>query len=188
MRLPAILLLGLFVCGCRGGGLHRKGERMASVQMQGTAWPFKGHALAWLGEESHSYLGGGFFNHWFVSDRTALGAGLMYNNYQFDGRNVASGEIQGNYRHFFFEHEDKYSYFLELFGGAQWGETEIPRGATRHEYTFGFGPGMEVKISDKYRLLAGAQFHHQSNALGRTAENNPSQNDLRLWVAFGWMW
>jgi len=188
MRVLVIFLLGVFVSGCRHGGLHHKGERMASVQMQGTAWPFHGHALAWLGEESHSYLGGGFFNHWFTSDRIALGAGLMYNNYQFDGRNVASGEIQANYRQYLFEHDRKYTYFFETFCGAQWGETEIPRGATRYEYTFGFGPGMEVRLSDKYSVLAGAQFHHQSNALGRTAPENPSQNDLRLWVAFGWMW
>jgi len=161
---------------------------MASVVAHGSPWPILGHAIAWEGEEGHEYLGGGIWNHWFTSDRIALGGGVSFNNYSIDGTNVGAVEIEANYRHFLFEHDETYAYFWEFYGGAQWSEFPVPRGATTQEFTFGFGPGVEVKLGEKPRLLAGVHFHHQSNALGRTATNNPSQNDLRVWLAFGWMW
>jgi len=188
MRTLAFLLLGLSVFGCRTGGMHRKGERMASVRVQGTPWPILGHAIAWEGERGHEYVGGALWNHWFTSDRIAIGGGVSVHNYQFDARNVAAVELEANYRHYLFEHDEIYAYFWEFYGGAQYAGSPVPRDATDYEFTFAFGPGMEIKLGEKPRLLAGLQFHHQSNALGREAMNNPSQNDLRLWVAFGWMW
>lgn len=188
MRIIAIILLGVYVSGCRHGGIHHKGERMAAVDIHGSAWPILGHAIAWEGEEGHEYIGAGLWNHWFTSDRIALGAGLFYNNYQIDGDKVSAVECVANYRQYLFEHNDTYAYFWDFFGGFQYAEAPVPRSGTPLEYTFGFGPGMEIKLGEKPRLLVGAQFHHQSNALGREADNNPSQNDLRVWIAFGWMW
>ncbi|MHC4846958.1 MAG: hypothetical protein ACYTEG_00710 [Planctomycetota bacterium] len=46
MRTIAIILLGVFVSGCRHGGIHHKGERMAAVDVHGSAWPILGHAIA----------------------------------------------------------------------------------------------------------------------------------------------
>ncbi|MHC4939098.1 MAG: hypothetical protein ACYTHK_09035 [Planctomycetota bacterium] len=188
MRTIVIILLGVSVLGCRHGGIHRKGERMASVRMHGSAWPIVGHAIAWEGEEGHEYYGAGLWNHWFTSDRIALGGGISLQNYHIDGTNVGAVEFEANYRHYLFEHEEKYAYFWEFYGGAQIAEFPVPRSGTTTEFTFAFGPGMEVKLGEKPRLLGGVQFHHQSNALGREAENNPSQNDLRVWLGFGWMW
>jgi len=188
MRAFLLIPLGIVVSACVHGGMHRKGERMASVRVHAAPFPIEGSAIAWQGERDEEYFGAGVWTHKFTSDRIALGLGLSFHNYQFDGDNVKAAEIEGNYRHYLAEHGDTYAYFWEFYGGAQYAEAPVPSGATRYEFTFAFGPGMEIKLGEKPRLLAGVQFHHQSNALGRMSPRNPSQNDLRLWVAFGWMW
>ncbi|MBI5851956.1 MAG: hypothetical protein HZB39_13160 [Planctomycetes bacterium] len=38
------------------------------------------------------------------------------------------------------------------------------------------------------QVLCGVTFHHFSNALGRENDRNPSQNDARLWIGYGWTW
>ena len=162
---------------------------MASVRLFGSPWPIKGKAIAWFGETDTEYIGTGIWNHWFVSDRIGLGLGISAINYQYDSRNVAAIEIEANYRHYLFEHDNgAYAYFWDFHWGAQIAEANVPEGATPHELTFAAGPGMEIPLGKNTSLLTGIQFHHQSNANGRRAPDNPSQNDFRLWVSFGWKW
>jgi hypothetical protein len=189
MRVVAFLLVCLLVGACRHGGIHKKGDRMASVRGFGSPWPIKGKALAWFGERDVEYIGVGMFNHWYTSDRIAIGLGISYLNYQYDGRNIDAVEIEANYRQYLFEHDNgKYAYFWDFNMGLQMAEAPVPDGATRHEMTFAFGPGMEIPLTDKGSVFAGIMFHHQSNANGRRADDNPSQNDFRLWVSYGWDW
>ena len=188
MRAIAFIILGVSVLGGCHGGMHRKGERMASVRLHGSPLPLEGRTIAWHGERSHKYIGAGLWNHWFTSDRVALGAGVSYNNYRLPGDYVSAIEFEGNYRHYLFEHQGRFAYFWDFYGGAQYADEPVPDGATQFEYPFGFGPGMEGKLGENSRVLVGALFHHQSNARGRAAEENPSQNDLRLWLSIGWIW
>jgi len=185
-----ILVLSLFaasVLPACNGGVHRKGERMAIVRVIGSPWPLHGHAIAWEGESDDEYVGAGIGNYWFIRDRAAIGVLLSGANYQYSGENILAVELEFAYRWYVLEHEE-YAYFWDAGFGAQWAESEVPKTATQYEYTFSFGPGMEIPILENSKIMVGFQFHHQSNALGRQSDENPSQNEFRLWAAWGWMW
>ena len=67
-----LLLLLPFVVGCHGGGFHRKGEKMWSVQAQ-YGHPIPGDSISGKVHGTAPTAGLGVFNHWFVTDRIALG-------------------------------------------------------------------------------------------------------------------
>ncbi|MEM8882493.1 MAG: hypothetical protein AAGD14_00320 [Planctomycetota bacterium] len=184
MRLLLLSLLALAACN---GGVHREGDRMFVARGLFTAHPIKGNAIAWNGERDNEYFGAGVGNYWFVRDRVALGVLASVFNVQYGGDNILVGQVELAHRWYLFEHE-KFAYFWDSHAGFLYGEDNFPEGATRHEATFAFGPGMEIPLSERNRLLAGIQFHHASNARGRAADDNPSQNDLRIWLAWGFKW
>ena len=184
MRIWLFALALLVACQ---GGPHRKGERMAVARVFGSPWPIKGNAIAWNGERDNEYIGGGIGNYWFVADRIALGVLLSATNHQYDGRNIKGIELEFAHRWYMWSHEE-FTYFWDSHCGGFYAEDKVPEGATEHEYMFAFGPGMEIPVGEKSRVAMGFQFHHFSNANGRRADNNPSQNDFRLWISWGWMW
>ena len=65
---------------------------------------------------------------------------------------------------------------------------DVPPRGTQWNYTFSFGPGIDVPICHNTHMLIGSSYHHISNALGRQSQRNPSQNEVRLWLGFEWTW
>lgn len=185
---PALpLLVACSLLAACNGGVHKRGERMAVARIYGSAWPIKGKAIAWHGESDDENIGAGVGNYWFLRDRFAVGGLVSIANYQYAGENVIAGQLEGNARWYVLEH-DEYAYFWDAGFGAIWSEAAVPQNATRYEFTFAFGPGMEIPITENSVLQIGVQFHHMSNALGRDSSQNPSQNEFRLWLSWGWLW
>jgi len=77
---------------------------------------------------------------------------------------------------------------MDVNGGVLYTEVPVPPLGTIYNWTFSFGPGVEFPLGDRLRLLAGGEYHHLSNAKGRSSPHNESQNELRLWVSLGIIW
>jgi Lipid A 3-O-deacylase (PagL) len=168
------------------GGLHREGERTVSAR---AAWgsPIVGKALAWNGLGDVPNYGMGVQSHWFQNDRLAIGAGMNLINFKPKGENVTGGELEARARYFFAESEDV-GLFWDFMGGFMRTESQIPPGGTRGNFTFAFGPGIEMPLGDGDSVLLGVEFHHMSNALGRDSSRNPSQNEFLFWLSYTKTW
>lgn len=182
--LVLLLLLGL---GCRGG-FHRKGEKLWSVQAQ-YGHPTPGDSLSGKVHGTAPTAGVGVFNHWYVADRIALGVGVTPMLYFQDAGTVFGTEFNGQIRWHFWEYK-QLGFFLDLQGGLMLTTQDVPPTGTPLNISYGFGPGLEVPLDDRWRLLGGALFHHFSNGkgLGVNVPDNPSQNEVRFWLGFGSTW
>jgi len=187
-RTAWLLLPLLLVPGCRGGGLHRKGEKLWSVQAQyGT--PIPGDSISGQVHGTAPTAGVGAFNHWYVTDRIALGAGLTPTLYFEDAGTAFGAEGNGQIRWHFWESES-IGFFLDLQGGFLLATADVPTGGTRYNLSYGMGAGFEVPLDERRRLLGGVLLHHFSNGkgLGIDVPDNPSQNEVRFWLGFGSTW
>jgi hypothetical protein len=187
-RSLCLLLLLLLGVACRGSGMHRKGEKMWSVQAQyGHSIP--GDSLSGEVFGTAPTVGLGVFNHWYVTDRIALGVGATPTLYFEDVGTVFGAEFNGQIRWHFWEYA-KLGFFLDLQGGLQVATADVPTGGTQYNFSYGIGPGLEVLLDDKWRMLGGVLLHHFSNGkgLGIDVQNNPSQNEARFWLGFGSTW
>ena len=122
---------------------------------------------------------------WFVSNRLALGIGLTGTRFDQMGDYVYGGDLQGLMRWHFTEWK-KTSFFWDLDAGYLRTTDKVPPNSTVWNYTFDFGPGFEVPLGGAFRLQAGVQYHHLSNAKGPESPENESQNEARFWLGIGW--
>jgi len=152
--------------------------------------PMRGQSFAWFGGyegESYSLTAQ---HHSFVSDRIALGAGVTATRFHVTGGHRWGGEVSGCFRWFFAELNEleEMGFFFDFTGGALVTDLPFPPVGTALNFTFTFGPGLEIPITDTVSLLGAIQFHHLSNALGRESPQNPSQNEARVWIGAGIIW
>ena len=77
--------------------------------------------------------------------------------------------------------------FLDLFGGVGYYSRSVPENGRHTNFTLEFGPGLEWRVSEQVSLMLGYRLRHLSNA-GGIVEDNPGQNDHRIWagVAIDW--
>jgi len=147
--------------------------------------PSPGHTLAWNSAGEAETLNATVADRWFLSDRVSLGLGVTGSNFRQEGENVLGGEIQGLLRWHFAEWKAT-SFFWDLDGGGLITTEKVPPESTSRNYTFDFGPGVEVPLDGGFSLLFGVQFHHLSNARGREDESNESQNEIRYGIELAW--
>jgi hypothetical protein len=121
--------------------------------------------------------------HWlhYLSDSVAIGPGLNATSWWTPGRDVYSAELEALLRIHPF---DDWPVFIDGTAGFQLANDQIPPGGTVWNFSFGFGVGTEVPITDRTWFQAGAFYHHISNALGGQNVRNPSQNEARIWLGF----
>lgn len=119
----------------------------------------------------------------FVAEGVALGGKLGATSWWTGGRDVYSGELEGLLRIYPWSHGPV---FFDGTTGFQLANDQIPPGGTLWNFSFGFGGGVDLPVGEDTSLLVGATYHHISNALGRDNDRNPSQNEARLWIGFGW--
>jgi len=187
MRIVLVLFLALGAC--RVAPLHRKGDTMWEIR-GGTGIPLFGKSLAWDGEydaESYTLTAG---HKWLVSDRIALGAQASGTRWQLPGRHRYGVELLGTCRWFFAELNEleKMGFFFDINGGAVVTNGPFPPLGTPFNFTFEFGPGVEIPINNSTSCIFGIQYHHVSNALGSGNDRNPSQNEVRVWVGVDLLW
>ena len=201
IRLPASLRARartatflLLVTGCVGpspraahaiphDGIHRTaGETFLQTRAY-YGVPILQKSLLWDGNGEDDDAGIGVHVENFVADGLALGAGLDAGNWFQSGTDAQSGEIEGLLR--WYPLADV-PVFWDMHGGYQLATEPVPTGGTDWNFTFGFGPGVDVAIDDGCSLLFGCTYHHTSNALGRDNDRNPSQNEARFWIGFAW--
>ncbi len=183
----SLFVLPFSSCSHRAdSNLHKKNERVVNVRAFGAS-PLVGDALLWRGGGDIPNYGIGVEGYKFVTDRLALGAGLTVRNYNDSGSDARAVEIEGRMRYYVAETE-KAGLFLDLNGGGMWAQDPIPERGSEWNYTFAFGPGIEVPLSKNKSLLFGAEFHHLSNADGSYSRRNPSQNEILYWVSHSWKW
>ena len=123
--------------------------------------------------------------HWghFVDDHVALGLGTNLVQWWTSGRDVQSAELEGLIRIY---PKQEWPLFLSGNGGFQLANDQIPPGGTVWNFSFGFGAGVDIPVAERTSMLFGVDYHHISNALGRDNPRNPSQNEARIWIGFGW--
>ncbi len=170
--------------GRRKTKLHQAGDEMITVRGQ-FGQPHTGRTIFWFGKGNHENYGLGAYLHAFVSDSWALGVGIDGSLLKPPGKNVFGVEVEGVSRHYLTQSAD-YGVFWDFTGGFIQTSRGFPPGGTRWNFTFGFGPGLELPVGSNTDLLVGGYFHHMSNGLGRDTPRNPSQNDLRFWLGIGW--
>jgi hypothetical protein len=144
--------------------------------------PILQKSLYWDGNGDDDNYGLGFHLFRFVNDGLALGMGLNGAVWMEDAHDVYSGEWEALLRWY----PGNRQFFWDVGGGYLHGIAPVPTGGTDWNFTFHFGPGVDIPVGRESSVLIGATYHHTSNALGRENERNPSQNDMRLWVAFAW--
>ena len=183
-----MLLLLLVAAACRTGGLHRKGEKFWSVQGQ-YGHPIPGDSISGTVFGEAPTAGIGVFHHWYVHDRIGLGVGATPTLYFQDVGTALGAEFSGQLRWHFYEFE-RVGLFLDLQAGFLLATEDVPPTGTPANFTYGFGPGFEAPLHDRFRLLGGALFHHFSNGkgLGIDVDSNPSQNEIRFWIGVGSTW
>ena len=145
--------------------------------------PILKKSFFWDGEGEVYDTGIGVQAGHFVGDGVALGGELVATSWWTGGRDVYSGELEGLLRIYPWPSGPV---FLDGTTGFQLANDQIPPGGTLWNFTFGFGGGVDLPVGEGTSLLLGATYHHISNALGRENERNPSQNEARLWIGFGW--
>lgn len=182
----SFLLLCLLLAAACHGGPHKRGEKMWSVQAQ-YGEPIRGKTFVGNGIGEAPTVGVGFFNHWFVQDRIALGLGLTPTAYRQDGDTIWGGELNGQVR-WYFAGSAGLGFFLDVQGGLLLMTEDVPPDGTPYNLSYGIGPGMEVPVGERWRMLGGVLFHHLSNGNGISSPDNPSQNEVRFWIGFGSTW
>jgi hypothetical protein len=176
----------LFFLGACHGGLHKKGERMWTVQGHYSK-PILGNLLWWDGKGDAENVGVGVANRWFVQDRWAYGVGLIPTYFEENGASNWGLEFETGFRWYFWE-IDRVGFFWDFNGGFSYATGKIPENGTEWNLTFGLGPGLEVQLPDRWALLGGVQLHHFSNGRGLNVADNPAQNEFRFWLGFGREW
>jgi hypothetical protein len=149
--------------------------------------PILRKSLFWDGNGEVATLGGDVFSHWFLTDSFALGAGLGGTVFQTPGDNALGTEAQASARWYPYASES-FGVFVDGTLGYLRTTREVPPEGTRWNYTFSFGPGIDVPMGNDMHLLVGGSYHHISNAMGRQSQRNPSQNEARLWLGLEWTW
>lgn len=144
--------------------------------------PILQKSFAWDGNGEVDDVGVGLRALHFVVDDVAIGGGLTAAAWLTRGADIYSGELEGVLR----LHPYDGPLFFDFTGGFQQATQNIPPGGTDWNFSFSFGPGVEVPIASDCSLEMGASYHHISNALGRDNDRNPSQNEARLWFGFAW--
>jgi hypothetical protein len=160
---------------------HRAGDN-AAVARAFYGVPILQKSLYWDGNGEDDNYGLGLHLFRFVNDGLALGMGLNGAVWMEDAHDVYSGEWEALLRWY----PGNGAFFWDFGGGYLHGTAPVPTGGTDWNFTFHFGPGVDIPVGRDSSVLIGATYHHTSNALGRQNERNPSQNDMRLWVGFAW--
>ncbi len=144
--------------------------------------PILQKSFVWDGNGEVDDFGLGIHALHFLGDDVAIGGGVEVASWLVSGADVYSGEVEGVLRY----HPWHGPLFLDLTGGFQQATKNIPPGGTDWNFTFSFGPGLDVPVAKDCSLELGTTYHHISNALGRDNDRNPSQNEARLWFGFSW--
>lgn len=196
-RVAAMAIAGL-LGSCRGsscpseGGIHRQGDRLFSARAF-NGDPIVGRALVWVGEADMPNWGFGAAQYFFVEDRVAFGVGVNRTRYDTTrSRNAPYShtwayDAEARFRYYPGE-MGEVAAFVDLFGGYTRGQRRFPPEGSRANYTFGGGGGVEFPLGSGTSFLSGIEFHHFSNARGRYASDNPSQNELLFWAGVGIQW
>lgn len=145
--------------------------------------PILQKSFFWDGNGEDDDAGVGVHVLHFVGDDVAIGAGFNFGNWFQSGRDEQSGEIEGALRAYPFR---DLPLFVDLHGGYQLATGPVPTGGTDWNFSFGFGPGVDIAVAENCSLMVGCTYHHISNALGRMNDRNPSQNEARCWLGFAW--
>jgi hypothetical protein len=169
----------------RGAG-RQEGDRLAVVHAQ-YGIPILQRAIFWDGNSEVDNFGVGLSNYWFLSDCFAFRTTLNATWFRNEGNDRIAGEIEVGGRWYAYDF-DTWTVFWDITAGYQHGNNTVPPGGTEWNYTFSFGPGVDVPLDEHSAILGGVTFHHFSNALGRENDRNPSQNDARVWLGYGWTW
>jgi len=151
--------------------------------------PIVGRALWWIGEGDVPNYGVSLQNYFFLQDRVALGLGVNRIEFQPPGKDFGGWEFELRLRYYFLEIEGA-GVFFDFNGGWMGAEHSMPPEGTRANYTFSFGPGLDVPLGSGISLLGGCELHHWSNArgTGERAVDNPAQNEFFPWLGLGVRW
>lgn len=122
--------------------------------------------------------------HKHLSRDVAVGVGANFATWWDSGSNIHSAETEARFRLYPFA---DWPLFFDGSGGFQLADKQIPEGGTVWNFTFSFGPGFELPLAQRTRFQIGSYYHHISNALGRTSERNPSQNEVRFWLGLSFV-
>lgn len=180
-------MVTIVLTGCRGGGLHRRGDRQIAVQAN--------YGKAIVGTSYLGFIGGGAADnagltlsyHHFVEDRVAVSGSVSYRYFDQSDGPVHAAELEVGLRFLFLEF-DTIAFSFDIYVGGMVGTRSVPGAGSHGNFLFGIGPTMEIQLSKKLSVLLGYQFRHLSNAGGFKDPDNPTQNDHRFYAGVAIPW
>lgn len=188
------LLLAIVACSTTGrepgpalphGGIsHRFGDTFLQARTY-YGVPILQKSFFWDGNGETDEAGVKARHLWFLSDRIALGGGLTASVWFPSGHDILAGELEAVGRWYFFRGESL-GVFVEGATGYVHSTDPIPPKGTEWNFTFSFGPGVDVPIAKNFDLIGATIYHHISNALGRQSPQNPSQNEVQILLGVAW--
>ena len=111
-----------------------------------------------------------------MTDPLAIGVGLTGSTFFLGGPDAYAAEAEAVGKWYAWRESD-WRAFVDLTGGWMQATRAVPKGGTEWNFSFSFGFGSEIDLSDDWSLLLGFTYHHISNALGHENVRNPSQNE-----------
>lgn len=139
------------------------------------SWSLNLYGSATLGDpDGEVYLGHASVSYYFL-DGLAISAGLV-------GGQIDSDELRGDDGHIIgaelllrwhFWREADWSVYVDGGIGFTWSEHPFPAAGTHQNYNPQLGFGFTYDLCDNARLMAGARWHHISNANREGGDENP---------------
>lgn len=161
---------------------HRAGSSFVQARAH-YGVPILQKSIFWDGNGEVDNFGPGAYVFHHLTDAVAIGAGGNLTTWLTPGHDVYSAEVEALLRTYPVCH---CPLFLDLTGGFVQATDPVPPAGTEWNFSFSFGPGLELPTGKGTALLVACDYHHISNALGRDSSRNPSQNEARAWIGYAW--
>ncbi|MCA8967837.1 MAG: hypothetical protein KDC48_23355, partial [Planctomycetes bacterium] len=126
-----------------------------SAQVTGQLYygvPILQKSFFWDGNGETDVAGLGVHYLCYLWDGIALGVGSNASNWFIGGRDAQSLELEGKIR---IHPLEQFPAFIEGTGGYVYANEQVPPGGTYWNFTFGFGTGVELPVTDATWLQCG---------------------------------
>jgi lipid A 3-O-deacylase len=142
---------------------------------ESSRWNLLGGVGHNLDDDSEAFLGVGFS--YFVATRLSLE--VEFNGWYFNVEEGSAWGINSNLLirwHFWQSNDGRWTLFGDAGAGLLLSTENVPSTGSDFNFTPQLGGGFSLDIGNDNRLLAGARWHHVSNA--NTRGDNPGQDNL----------
>jgi len=158
----------------------------ASTAFAAGTWSFQTYGSVTLGDDAGDlYLAHAGVGYYFIDNLSinfeGVGGITDANRNNSDDDNLTTAGFDLLFRWHFLRGE-KWSIYGDGGAGMIWFEEAFPQQGTHQNFTPQAGAGFTWNIVDNINLMAGARWHHISNASRKGSDNNPGFDGIMPYV------